>query len=128
MKYEVHKCYDDEIEYLPDLVDTPIWKDFDVPCPPKSVRDVAMLYDALSDRENYYQFHSPTAFGDPQYSFAQGRVIGVLQGTGIEETAKQDRRVYRKGRKIVLVVDKIALRRSYYEERKELRETLAAIM
>lgn len=128
MKYEVHKCRDGEIEFLPDLLDTPIWDDYDdYDCPP-SVRLVAVLYRAVAERENYYQFNTPTAFGDPEYRFAFGRVFGIMEAAGITETRENGKMVFRKGRRVILVVDEIHLHESYYEAKRDIRKTLAAIL
>ena len=127
MKYEVKRCIDGEIEYLPDLLDTPIWEDYDeIVCSP-SVRLVAELYRAIAERENYYQFNTPTAFGDPQYQFAVGRAFGVMATAEITETKENGKLVFRKGRRVILVVDEIHLHESYYEAKRDIRKTLAAV-
>lgn len=127
MRYEVHKHKDGEIEYLPDLLDTPIWEDYDeLDCSP-SVRLVAVLYRAVAERENYYQFNTPTAFGDPQYQFAVGKAFGVMEAAEIAETRENGKLVFRKGRRVVLVVDAIQLHKSYYEAKRDIRKTLAAV-
>ena len=127
MKYEVRKCVDGEIEYLPDFLDTPIWEDYDeLDCSP-SVRLVAVLYRAVAERENYYQFNTPTAFGDPRYQYAVGKVFGVMEAAEITETRENGKIVYRKGRRVILVVDEIRLHESYYEAKRDIRKTLAAV-
>lgn len=38
------------------------------------------LYKAIADRENYFQFNEPTAFGSPQYERLDGILYGLLIG------------------------------------------------
>ena len=128
MRYEVHKCSDDEIEYLPDITETPIWRDYDVYNAPRSVRLVAALYKAVAERENYFQTNSPTAFGDPEYKMAYGIAHGIMIAAEIEECARDGKLFFYKGKKVILVVEKIKRRKSYYEEKREIQETLAAIL
>lgn len=128
MKYEVHKRVIEGIEYLPDLTETPIWRDYDVYNPPRSVRLVAALYRAVAERENYYQTNSPTAFGDPEYKMAYGIAHGIMIAGEIEDVERDGKLFFYKGKKVILVVDKIKRRKGYYEEKREIQETLAAIL
>ena len=127
MAYIVHKIVYGETEFLPDIVDTPIWDDYDEIDAPKSVRIIAALYKAIADRENYYQENSPTAFGNPDYSRICGIVIGILQATEIEEQRKDDKLIFYKGKRKVLVVDKLKLPRHYYEARRDIAKTRRAL-
>lgn len=128
MKYEVRKCVDGEIEYLPDLIETSIFRDFDVYKAPRSVRLVAALYKAVADRENYFQTNTPTAFGDPEYKLAYGIAHGIMVAAEIEEHQRDGKMFFYKGKRVILVVDKVQKPRHYYEARKDIAETLAAIL
>lgn len=126
MKYYVQKFVDGEIELLPDITETTIFKDWDDVYAPKSVRIVAALYQAVEERENYYQLHTPTAFGNPDFSMIQGIVIGIKRAEEIEEMVKDGKIYFWKGNKTILVVDKIKLHKSYYEAKRDNDETLRA--
>lgn len=77
MLYIIHK-YIDGVELLPDITETPLWKDYDsFDCTPQH-RRICVLYQLLAKRENYYQFYSPTAYGNPDYSMYCGEVSGFL--------------------------------------------------
>lgn len=126
MAYEIQKVIDGEIEYLPDIVETQIWPDFEYLDQTRKTRLIAALYRAVAERENYYQFNTPTAFGDPEYRHACGVVTGILQAAEIEEKEKNGKLVFMKGKKTILIVDKIKLHKSYYEAQRENREMLEA--
>ena len=127
MKYYVPKFIDGETELLPDITETAIFKDWDDVYAPKSVRIVAALYQAVADRENYYQFHTPTAFGNPDFAMMQGIVIGIARAEEIEESVRDEKLCFRKGGKIILEVDKIKRSRGYYEAKRDNAETLRAL-
>lgn len=80
--YKIEKIILDGLELLPDITYTHIWNDYDFTdankCS-KRVRLAAILYDAISKRENYYQINSPTMFGNPEYRYLCGLVNGILQ-------------------------------------------------
>lgn len=127
MAYRVHKRVDGEIEYLPDIVETPIWIDFDELDAPRSVRLVAALYRAVAERENYYQENTPTAFGDPEYKLAYGIAQGIKIAGEIEECARQGKLFFYKGKKLILVVDKPMRTKYYYEALADIRKTREAL-
>ena len=126
MKYYVQKIVDGEIELLPDITATPIFRDWDDVYAPKSVRVVAALYQAVEKRENYFQFNSPTAFGNPDHAMMQGVVIGIEQAEEIEESVVGSKIRFQKHGKTILEVDKITLHRSYYDAKKDIAETRRA--
>ena len=126
MKYYVPKLVDGEIELLPDITETEIFNDWDDVYAPKSVRIVAALYQAVMNRENYYQFNTPTAFGNPDFAMMQGIVLGIEMAEEIEETVKGEKLCFRKGGKTILEVDKIRLHKSYYDAKRDNAETLRA--
>jgi len=125
--YRIRKAIVDETEYLPDLVDTEIWKDYDTFDCKQSVSVIAELYKALEKRENYFQQNSPTAFGNPDYRYLCGVVHGILLGAGMEEECSGDIIRFRKGKRTVLIVDKIKRSDDYRKsmaENRDLRRTL----
>lgn len=126
MAYKIQKVNDGGLEYLPDIVDTPIWADYDSFNPPLRIRQIAALYSAVAARDNYFQFNTPTAFGNPDFSFAQGVVFGILKSAEIDEKTKNGKHIFLKGNKTILVVDVVQRPESYYAMQRENRETLAA--
>lgn len=113
-----------DIELLPEIVDTPIWKDFDQPDCSKTVKLAAALYDAIFKRENYFQLNTPTAFGNSQYTYYCGLVNGILQGSGMEESVAGDHLVFKKGTKKILVIDKVKRPRAFLDAVRDNREML----
>jgi len=120
--YRVEKILSGDLELLPDLVDTPIWADYDEFSCKRSVKTVACLYSAIEKRENYYQFNTPSAFGDSMYSYYCGVVQGILLASEMEEDNKDDQIVIRKGKKRILVIDKVKRPGGYYESVRENSE------
>lgn len=123
----INKIAFEDIELLPDIVDTPLWNNINperIYNPKKSDRQIAYLYSAICKRENYYQEHTPTAFGNPQYSFCSGVVTGILQAMEATEDIEDNKIVIRKNRNILLIVDKLKKPASYYEVQKENRKLL----
>lgn len=99
-----------DIEILPDLVDTPLWKAINPDyCsnPTKRDRQIAGLYRAIADRENYFQENTPTAFGNPEYNFKDGLANGYLRALELEETIEGGQIVIHKNGRKILVIDKI---------------------
>lgn len=121
--YRIKKIILDDIESLPDIVDTPIWKDYNEVSCNKNVRVIAALYKAIERRENYYQLNSPTAFGDPQYKYYCGLVNGILQGSEMEEISDDNLIVIKRSNKKILVIDKIKRSQAYYDFVKEISDT-----
>lgn len=126
MAIEVKK-FVDGVEYLPDVVDTPLW---DLINPDKfyrtkkSDRQIARLYEAIAKRENYFQEYSPTAFGNPDYERIAGTVDGILVAMEAYETEANGQIVIRMAQsgKKILVVDKVKRPKSYFEEERENKE------
>lgn len=106
-------CYGN-LEVLPDIVNTTIWNDYNVINCSQRIRNIANLYKALVERENYFQFNTPTAFGNPQYNYHCGVVNGILIGCGFEEVVKDGKIYIYKNSKPILVVDKIKRSNDYY--------------
>lgn len=127
MAYKVRKIVDCDIEFLPDIVETSIWKDFDEIGAPRSVRLVAALYKAVADRENYYQENTPTAFGDPEYKLAFGIAQGIMIAGEIEERVRTGKMFFYKGKRLILVVEKPMRTKYYYEALSDIRKTREAL-
>ena len=127
MVWKVKKVKEDGIEYLPDVTDSPLWPvlnpDVNYHCK-KSDRQIAGLYSALRERENYFQYYRPTAFGNPDYSRLCGIVTGFLLAMEAEEVLEGEYIVIRKqvSQKKLLVVDKLTRPQGYYQSCKENRE------
>ena len=100
--YRIEKIMSGDTELLPDIVDTSIWKDYDEVNCSKSKRIIAALYKAIEQRENYYQLNSPTAFGDPQYRYYCGLVVGILQGSEMEEISNDNLIVIKRNNEKIL--------------------------
>lgn len=130
--YEIKKILIDSLEVLPDITETPLWQLIDPDVSPytkKTDRQLARLYEAISKRENYFQGHSPTPFGNPDYSLYCGVVAGILLAMEAHETVENEQIIIRtnQAEKKILVVDKPKLSASYYECVKENKNILAAI-
>lgn len=130
MAYEIKKVVFDGIELLPDITETPFWAMADIDRAldyKKSERQLAGLYMAICKRENYFQINSPTAFGNPDYSFLSGVVSGFLQAMDAEEILVDDQIVICKtktGRKM-LILDKLTKPKGYYESLRDNRMALS---
>lgn len=113
-----------DIEMLPDLVDTPLWQAISPEyCLNPTTRDrqIAGLYRAIADRENYFQENTPTAFGNPEYNLRMGIVRGYMQALELEEAVENEQIVIRKNGRKILVVDKIKRSIAYYRDMAEIR-------
>lgn len=131
MVWEIKKDSSDGVDLLPDIVDTPLWALIDPdhnPHPKPTERQIAGLYNALQKRENYFQENSPTAYGNPEYSLFCGVVSGFLQAMDAYEYEVGEQIIIRKGRKNLLVIDKVRRPTQFYEAQREIREAIAAIL
>lgn len=125
--YRIEKIISGDIELLPDIVDTPIWNEHDIfnnSKVSKRVQLLAALYKAIEQRENYYQLNSPTAFGDPQYRYYCGVVVGFLQGMELEETVEDEKIVIKGSNRKIMIIDKVKRPKSYHDSLKEINDTL----
>lgn len=122
--YRINKIIYNGIEVLPDMTNTVIWPEFDKSDCSSRVKLIALLYDAISKRENYFQFNTPTAFGNPEYVKHCGIVAGMLLASGMTETTENNCITIKKGNRKVLVVDKIKRSRGYHDAVKENNKTL----
>ena len=125
--YRIEKIISGDIELLPDIVDTPIWNEHDMfnnSKVSKRVQLLAALYKAIEQRENYYQLNSPTAFGDPQYRYYCGVVVGFLQGMELEEIVEDEKIIIKGSNRKIMIIDKIKRPKSYHDAVRENSETL----
>jgi hypothetical protein len=128
MAWHIHKEYDGSVEMLPDVTQTPLWEPYEQSNCPKSHRQLVKLYDALSRRENYFQFNTPTAFGNPEYSQLVGEVHGILLAMEVDERHRDDKIIiFKENGRVLLTVDKPQKPKSYYEELQDIRRTLNAL-
>lgn len=125
--YIIHKNIDDDLETLPDITETPIWKEYDDMQCSKNVKLLANLYMAIQKRENYYQLNTPTAYGDPQYMYHCGMVIGILQASDMEEIAENNCIIIKKNNRRVLIIEKVKRAKAYYECKKEISELMKSL-
>lgn len=123
----IHKTEFDGNEVLPDITQTELLALWEDPECTQRIRRIAALYQAVAARENYFQNYTPSAFGNPEYSRLCGIVEGFRQALELTEEHTEDEILFKRGNRIFLAVDKIHLRRSYYEECKEIRETFDAL-
>lgn len=131
MFWKIKKDSLDGVDLLPDIVDTPLRALIDPdrnPNPKPTERQIAGLYNALQKRENYFQENSPTAYGNPEYSLYCGVVSGFLQAMDAYEHEVNEQIIIRKGRKNLLVIDKIRRPTQFYEAQREILEAIAAIL
>lgn len=119
----------DDIELLPDAVDTVLFKNFEQKNT-KMNRLYFNLYNAISKRENYYQLNSPTAFGNPDYSMICGIVSGLLLGNDLieKETNGYIQIFHENSTKALLSIQKIKKTESYIKEHNELNSLMKNIM
>lgn len=125
--YRIEKIMSVDTELLPDIVDTPIWNEQDIfnnSKVSKRVQLLAALYKAIEQRENYYQLNSPTAFGDPQYRYYCGIVVGFLQGMELEEIVEDEKIVIKGSNRKIMIIDKVKRPKSYHDSLKEINDTL----
>lgn len=125
--YRIEKVMSGDTELLPDIVDTPIWNEHDIfnnSKVSKRIQLLAALYKAIEQRENYYQLNSPTAFGDPQYRYYCGVVVGFLQGMELEEIIENEKIVIKGNNRKIMVIDKVNRPKSYHDSLKEINDTL----
>lgn len=129
--YRIEKTMSNDIELLPDIADTSLIQDFEAAGYSTHNRKtktlIALLYHAISQRENYYQTYTPTAYGDPQYKYYCGLVIGILQASGMCEVTEDEYIVIKKNNRRLLIIDKIKRPQSYYDACKEISKTMRAL-
>ena len=73
----------DGVEFLPLETETPLYTKPDYIGMSKTELRNIFVYRAIQERENYFQTHTPPAFGDPHYSRLDGYVQGLIAGYGL---------------------------------------------
>jgi len=124
----IEKMVEDGVEFLPDIADTSLVSAYEIAAHGKTRKDQNIIqlgnfYMALSERDNYYQFNSPTAYGNPDYSYLCGVVAGFLKCGNLQLSEDGlGHYIVKRGRRTVLIVDKIKRPSHYIEQVEELRE------
>lgn len=118
----IKKIIIDNIEYLPHIADTPLMNKWEYGT--TTDKQKAVLYNAVVDRENYYQDHSVTAFGNAEYARYEGVVLGICQALELDENTTETTIVFRKNGRKFLEIDKITRPQRYYDDRRELKNLL----
>lgn len=98
----------EDVEKLPLIMDTPLWSAYDPDMAKnhsKAERQIAILYNAVAERENYFQHNPPTAVGNPEHEYKKGVVNGILQAMEVYEYQENGFLVFRSGRRILLKVE-----------------------
>ena len=121
----IKKIVVDGTEYLPHIADTPLLNKWENGTALEKKK--AVLYNAVVDRENYYQDHSVTAFGNTEYARYEGIVLGICQVLELDESATAGTIVFRKNGRLFLEVDKIQRPQRYYNDRREINELLNSL-
>ena len=121
----IKKIIIDNIEYLPHIADTPLMNKWEYGT--TTDKQKAVLYNAVVDRENYYQDHSVTAFGNTEHARYEGIVLGICQVLELDESTTEDTIVFRKNGRLFLEVDKIQRPQRYYNDRREINELLNSL-
>lgn len=127
----VRKIEIDGIEYLPDIVDTDMFGEWELAQGQETrTRDITLaaeFYIALAKRENFYQNNTPSPFGDPEYSMYCGVVNGFLQGSRMTMGEDAEYFIVKRGRRSILKVEKILRNPWFYTAKKENSEILSDI-
>lgn len=122
------KCeFDGTVWCLPLLEETELFREWcDVK---KGSREwkLMLIYQAIEKVENYYQFNSPTAFGNPDHRYDEGVLVGLLQGFDWVLTDDKNGWInITAGRELALWVQRPKKPETYRNELKDIRETLSA--
>lgn len=111
MPYIISKQFSPAGQYafLPKLEDTCIFRngydDLTGKYRSPQQRHIALLYQAVANRENYFIDNTPTAFGNPDHSHLCGIVDGICMVAGITETVSADKISFSKNGTVLLTVD-----------------------
>lgn len=86
---------------------------------------VVFFYNQLIDYAMYWQDHTPTAFGNPEYQRMEGWIYGfaLAKKWNIEEQKNKIIVKTQKGKKII-ELEKMPLPESYFKAKKEIKETI----
>ena len=121
-------CNTNGIEALPFPEDTPFWNGSDFALTKREERNYN-VYSAIRAVENYYQFNSPTAFGNPDYSRACGYLSGLLQGYGLEMQRIDNKIIIKTtGGTKVMIVESPRKPESYHKDKAEMNTLVSDIL
>lgn len=125
--FKVEKIISGDIELLPSVEDTLIWKSYNKNLETGHMNVIIRLYQALYYRENYFQLNTPSAFGDTRYSYFCGVVDGILQSNNMEEIRKDDSIIIKRSGRKILIVDKLNRPQVYKDSIEENKDMISKI-
>lgn len=82
----------------------------------------------VSDWQNYWNYNTPTAFGNPDYNYLAGQFVGYIIAKQYEKEETSDQIIIRKGNRKIWVIDKIEKPESYFEAERDNIKTLNSIL
>ena len=82
------------------------------------------IYKAIRDSEMYFQENTPTAYGNPKYSFYEGTLYGLIIGYDLELNEVDGYICISKGKKTIMKVEKLKLPDSFHEAIREYNNLL----
>lgn len=86
---------------------------------------ILAVYTAVHKMYNYYQINTPTAFGNPEYDYLRGYLVGLLCGLQYDIEEKDDKVIItNKHNKKLLIVEIPIKKNRYFEEIKDINKTL----
>jgi len=118
----------DGIEFLPLEQETPLYTKSDYIGMSESELRNIFIYRAIAERENYYQDHTPPAFGDPSYSRLDGYMFGLIHGYGLDIDDDMDKIVIKtKSGRTVMTVVRPKTTEAYKESVRDNNRTLRSL-
>lgn len=121
--YYVKKRIEDGIEFLPCQCEE-LTHDFESNVDNTRLKILFLLYDYICKRENYFQFNTPTAYGNPEFDRISGIVTGILIGSNFIEEIENGKIVIKSGNRKIIVIEKPEKTRYYHESLREIREAM----
>ena len=89
--------------------------------------DLTWLWNKLVDYGNYWDLHTPTVNGNPDYMFLKGWIEGFCASKGYELAESDDKiEVYKRNR-LILVMKINPKPKSYFDTKKEIDEMLNSL-
>ena len=122
------KCIVDECgnEYLPDITDTQLFIN-DLIGLTKRQEQMAKLYMAIVERENYWYSNKPTAFGNPDYSLYCGVVNGMIGGLDWDYSEENDWIIIKVGKRTIMKIQKPKRSKAYWDARRDNAEVMSSL-
>ena len=119
---------EDGIQSLPELYETPVWvgEQLLFSKPTCFAVKLGRLYEAIQKRENYYQFNTPTAYGDPEYRELMGTMRGIAFGLGCEIIEDSRYITVLKGNRKLMIIQRPQKTKAYHDAVKDVKETFEA--